>query len=212
VKSGTSLTCYIYSDSARTNLVATLSLTLHGDYNFEYIYASQSENTGNTYHGDTDIENLDLQEGGGQTYNVYVDTISQSLSTPAYQTDYSIVKEASVSSQADKTPETAFSVRQDAITQALASVIVEVVSGVIEIFKDAVTTAQAVFSCESAFNIGNDAMVVAVSVPLIESVFGISSDAVVRVVAEVSVAKEGEVKVTRLFLVLGDLAVQLTGD
>jgi hypothetical protein len=43
-------------------------------------------------------------------------------------------------------------------------------------------------------------------------VFGISSDAVVRVVAEVSVAKEGEVKVTRLFLVLGDLAVQLTGD
>jgi hypothetical protein len=75
-----------------------------------------------------------------------------------------------------------------------------------------VTTAQAVFSCESAFNIGNDAMVVAVSVPLIESVFGISSDAVVRVVAEVSVAKEGEVKVTRLFLVLGDLAVQLTGD
>jgi hypothetical protein len=64
VKSGTSLKCYIYSDSARTNLLATLSLTLHEDYHFEYIYASQSENSGLTHHGDIDIENLDLQEGG----------------------------------------------------------------------------------------------------------------------------------------------------
>jgi hypothetical protein len=83
---------------------------------------------------------------------------------------------------------------------------------VIETFKIAIAIAQAVFNCESAFNISNDAVIVAVSPSLIESVFGICSDAVVRVLAEVNVAKEGEVKVTRLFLVLGDLAVQLNGD
>ena len=62
VKSGTSLTCYIYSDADRTSLLATINLTLHGDWNFRYIFASETWNSGHTYHGDCDIENLDLQE------------------------------------------------------------------------------------------------------------------------------------------------------
>jgi len=62
VKSGTSLTVYIYSDSARTNLLATLSLTLHGDWSFRYIFACSTYNSGGSYYGDCDIENLDLQE------------------------------------------------------------------------------------------------------------------------------------------------------
>jgi len=45
-KSGTSLTCKIYSDSARTTLVDTLSLTLHGNWSFRYIYACNTWNDG----------------------------------------------------------------------------------------------------------------------------------------------------------------------
>jgi hypothetical protein len=61
-KSGTALTLKIYSDSARTNLLATLSLTLHGSWNFRYIFVCNTWNSGATYNGDEDLENLDLQE------------------------------------------------------------------------------------------------------------------------------------------------------
>lgn len=61
-RDGTTLTCKIYSDSARTNLLDTLTLEVTTD-SFRYIYA------GCTYDGDVidtrkmdcDIENLDLQ-------------------------------------------------------------------------------------------------------------------------------------------------------
>ena len=59
-KSGTSLTCKIYSDSARTNLLETLNLTLHGDWSFRYIFACNTYNSGHTYHMNVDVENLDL--------------------------------------------------------------------------------------------------------------------------------------------------------
>ena len=58
-KSGTSLIVEIYSDSARTNLLDTLSLTLHTDHKFRYLLGC------NTYNGSLpakvctlDIENL----------------------------------------------------------------------------------------------------------------------------------------------------------
>jgi len=38
------LYCYIYSDAARTNLLATLTLTLHGKKDFRYIYVCQTGN------------------------------------------------------------------------------------------------------------------------------------------------------------------------
>jgi hypothetical protein len=44
---------------------------------------------------------------------------------------------------------------------------------------------------------------------LIQSTFSLSPDAVVKVLAEVSVVKEGEVKVTKLFFILGNLAIQI---
>jgi len=59
-KSGTSFTCKVYSDSARTNLLATLSLTLHGAWNFRYIFVCNTWNSNNLISGDIDIENLDL--------------------------------------------------------------------------------------------------------------------------------------------------------
>lgn len=62
-KSGTDLTCKIYSDSEYTDLLVTLSLTLHGDWSFRYVYACNTFNDGDgEYVMDNDIENLDLQE------------------------------------------------------------------------------------------------------------------------------------------------------
>lgn len=59
-KQGTSLTCEIYSDSARTNLLNTLSLELQGDYKFRYLFPAVSQNTEAEYASDVDIENLDV--------------------------------------------------------------------------------------------------------------------------------------------------------
>jgi len=62
-KTGTSLTCKIYSDSARTNLLATLSLTLHADHSFRYIYACSTwyyPTLSQDRIIDIDIENLKL--------------------------------------------------------------------------------------------------------------------------------------------------------
>jgi len=62
-KAGTALTMKIYNNAARTGLLATLSLTLHGNWNFRYIFAANTWNTGTAnYYGDMDIDNLDLQE------------------------------------------------------------------------------------------------------------------------------------------------------
>lgn len=75
-RAGTALTCKVYSDSARTILLATLSLTLHGTVSFRYVYASQTYNDGGAYIMDCDVENLDLQEatyvskGLSSVYNI----------------------------------------------------------------------------------------------------------------------------------------------
>jgi hypothetical protein len=62
VKSGTSLTAYLYSDSGYSTLVDTLVLTLHADHSFKYLYGC------NTYHDsinlylNNDIENFNIGE------------------------------------------------------------------------------------------------------------------------------------------------------
>lgn len=61
-KTGTALTCEVYSNSARTTLLATLSLTLHANHNFRYIFVCNTWNSGHNFYGDCDIENLDLKE------------------------------------------------------------------------------------------------------------------------------------------------------
>jgi hypothetical protein len=58
-RSGLILSMKIYSDSARTNLLQTLTLTLHsGHVSHRYVYAAQSVNRGDDYYMDIDIENL----------------------------------------------------------------------------------------------------------------------------------------------------------
>lgn len=52
--------CYIYSDSARTTLVDTLSLTLHADHKFRYVYAAQSFNIPVVASLSGDVQNLDI--------------------------------------------------------------------------------------------------------------------------------------------------------
>lgn len=61
-KSGISLTCKIYSNSARTVLVNTLNLVLHGDYKFRYIFGCNTRNVGTGYIMNNDIANFDLDE------------------------------------------------------------------------------------------------------------------------------------------------------
>ena len=64
VRTGSTLTCKIYSDSARTNLLTTLSRTLHSIISYRYIYAVQS--CASSYAPSATIsgysENLNLQE------------------------------------------------------------------------------------------------------------------------------------------------------
>jgi hypothetical protein len=55
-----SLYAYIYSDSNRTNLLATLSLSLHEKEDFRYIFTTQSFNTGATGTQTGYVELLDL--------------------------------------------------------------------------------------------------------------------------------------------------------
>ncbi|MEM3699855.1 MAG: DUF2341 domain-containing protein [Candidatus Bathyarchaeia archaeon] len=190
------------------------------------------------------------QVSGGQTYEIYVNAVSQSLTTPAYEATYNIMKNADVSSQSLTTSETTFNISKDAIVNVLADMLVEVVTGVIEIFKEALTTAQTLCQTETAFNISRDALAhaltqtlfelgvakevvvkasttnafeVAFTLPLdaivkadalsiLESTFRISQEASIKVFAEVAVLKPTEVKITRLFLVLGDLAIQIQGN
>lgn len=62
-RSGTALTCKVYSDSARTNLLFTLSLTLHAPVtDFQYVYAVQSDNRTQPDTITFDVEKLALQE------------------------------------------------------------------------------------------------------------------------------------------------------
>jgi len=61
-RAGTTLTCKIYSDEARTNLLDTLSLTV-ATTTYQYIYAIASHNSGSSAcNFDGMVKDLDLQE------------------------------------------------------------------------------------------------------------------------------------------------------
>lgn len=73
------LYCYIYSDAARTNLLATLSRVLHSKEDFQYVYCCQSYN--NPLYNDTNYINgftdsLDLLVPGTVTTDAASDTES----------------------------------------------------------------------------------------------------------------------------------------
>lgn len=190
------------------------------------------------------------EQAGGQVYEIFVNAASQSLATPAYETTYGIMKDASVASQSLTVSGTTFNIAKDAIVNTLTDMLVEVVKGIIEIFKEAVTMAEAFCQTETAFNISQDTITqtltqtlfelgiakdavvkastssiyeVTFTLPLdavvktdvlstLESNFRISQEATIKVLAEVAIIKPTEVKITRLFIVMGDLAIQIQGD
>ena len=71
------LYCYLYSDAARTNLLTTLTLTLHAKKDFRYIYVTQTYNSATTEVITGYYQNLDLQEAppppaGGACYGYVI--------------------------------------------------------------------------------------------------------------------------------------------
>jgi hypothetical protein len=127
-------------------------------------------------------------EAAGQTYEISVDALANASASNLEQCTLSIAKEASVASQ------------------------VATLNFELGFPKDALVHAFSLHSEETLYSVFKDVVVKALADPLGQSTFNLSSEAVVKVLAEVSIVKEGEVKVTRLFLVLGDLAIQLQGD
>ena len=69
-KVGTALTCKIYSDEARTDLLDTLSLTLQANHTFRYIFPVNSYNYGNTGRVNDNIENLEFREAATVTVTI----------------------------------------------------------------------------------------------------------------------------------------------
>jgi hypothetical protein len=60
VKSGTSVHAYIYTNSDYTGLKNDLSLTLHANHTFCYLYGCNTYNDGSSANTHADIENFDL--------------------------------------------------------------------------------------------------------------------------------------------------------
>jgi len=78
------LYCYIYSDAARTNLLETLSLSLHAKTDFRYCYATQSVNPGYDRCVTATIANLDLQsEWSGKFLGVTSPLKALGLTSPS---------------------------------------------------------------------------------------------------------------------------------
>lgn len=70
IKSGTSLTCKVYTSAANRisdTGATTLSLTLQADHQTRYVFVANTynDNTNTNKWGDCDIENLDLKEAAG---------------------------------------------------------------------------------------------------------------------------------------------------
>ena len=163
------------------------------------------------------------------TFNIPKDAIVQTLASVSIERIINIFKNAVVKAQATFSLESTFNINKNAISQVSATVGIETIFNIVKdaIVKasaipqigliyplnfDAVVNASATPQLQQTLGISKDAIVVSVASPLIQSTFNISPEAVVKVLAEVSVIKEGEVKVTRLFLLLGNIAIQLTGD
>ena len=192
-------------------------------------YASPTDPTDGSWYGYKISIYATYTTGGGVTYEIYADAIAKSLSTPAEECTFKIEKEAIARSDSLEASEATFNVSKDVMIKALSDCNLESLFNVLndalaqvsavvsveqlrEVFKDAIVQALAAQRVGSVFSVSKDAAVVVDVTKLVQSMFGLGLEAVVKVLAEVSVVKEGEVKVTRLFLVFGDLAVQIQGD
>jgi len=234
-RNGTAFTCKIYSDSARTNLLATLSLTLHGGQpSHRYVWVADEYNNGQARWGDFDIENLDLQEGGAILKEV-ADSLSLSDSLLCNKT-FAVTDSVGLADAPLKhwTPQISDSIAlSDAVLrnktfQILDSLglsdtilrgkqfsvsdfisLCELITVITEIIK------QVTDSLSLSDGVGlNKALLVADQIRLTDNVYVnkiliISDSMALAEVVEKSV--QGVVK-TRIFLIIGDLAIQLTGD
>jgi hypothetical protein len=165
------------------------------------------------------------------TFNIAEDAVTHAIASAVIEVVIGIIeifKEAVATTQATFILESAFNISQDAIARASAIVNTETIFNLV---KDAVIHASvfpqilgiypitpaapvntsAAPNLQQILGISRDAVVVTVSTPLIQSAFNISPEATVKVLAEVAIAKEGEIKVTKLFLIFGDLAIQIQG-
>jgi hypothetical protein len=164
-------------------------------------------------------------EAAGQLHEIFVDAVTQLIATPAEQCMFNIVKDAAIAPQVTSlnfeidipkdavtevftlhSEEATYNVIKDAITQTLATALFET-----GIFKYAIAQAMATPNIEIIFTIPKDAIVRTLTDSTIQSIFNLSQEAVVKVLAEANVIKEGEVKITKLFLILGNLAIQIQG-
>jgi hypothetical protein len=218
-----------------TEILSTSGKDTDNRGNVTRVYAGEVYSNGQTVH-DIYVDCVIVAdayigpEGGGQLYEIFADAIAKSLDSVSEECTFNIAEDATVKSQADKFPEATFTISLDsiikalaaanfelslqveAVIKALADVAVEKIGGAVyEIFNDAISTGQATFTVESTLNINKDATQLATAIANIESIFNLSPEAVVKVLGQVEVLKEGEIKVTRLFLVLGNVAIQIQG-
>ncbi|MEM2147952.1 MAG: hypothetical protein QXJ94_05045 [Candidatus Bathyarchaeia archaeon] len=150
-----------------------------------------------------------VEKVAGALYEFFLDAIVITQTTSSLESAFTVNPEAITQVSAKVDVETIFSIVKDAITQTVAS---PKISCIYPIDKDALVNPSATSSLQQILDISKDAIVVTVSAPHIQSNLGISPEAAVKVLAEVSAVKEGEVKVTKLFLIIGDLAIQLSRD
>lgn len=118
-----------------------------------------------------------------------------------------IFKEAIATAHALCQTEATFKISLDAMANALT----EALFG-LGLARDVVVEASASGVYEVNFVLPLCALVNADTLSALMVAFNISSDATVEVQAEVSVVKPTEVRITRLFLVIGDLAIQIQGN
>jgi len=104
-----------------------------------------------------------------------------------------------------------FDVERDA---GVASVALRFAEGNYHVLRDAEASASVLAGqIQSMFNIQRDVVVVPLSPLQVQSMLNVSLEAGVRVFGGVSVVKKGETKVVRLFLVLGNVVVEIkTGE
>jgi len=122
----------------------------------------------------------------GQVYEIAVDSVVQGLAAAPHQCVFGIEKDASVSSLSVQVPESIFNV-----------------------LKEALTDSSALSEFLQVLGISKEAVALCVGSLLVQMEFSLDVEAGVQVVAEVSVLKEGEVKVTKPFLVMGNVAVDV---
>lgn len=147
------------TNNTRSFRTEEINTTISGTWNFK-LWAKYSYNPTSDFtmvyfiHGNdtynSRIENFTYSSG--QLYEISVDATCQLLSTPDYEATYNISNDAAVASQSLTVAETTFNLSQDALVNVLGDAFVEVVTGIIQILKDAVVSASAVSVFEVAFS------------------------------------------------------------